>query len=490
MIGLTGKAISIMAVVAGAMLLSLIVAARADAASGPANLKATEIGSFSDPVGIVQPPGKTPLLVVEQTGKIKARTKAGWKTFLDLSNDISCCGEQGLLGLAFPPDYQRTRRFYVNYTDRDGDTRIVEFKRAKGTQTHSNGTSRRQIMRIDQPYSNHNGGSLAFDRNGSLYIGLGDGGSGGDPENRAQNLNSKLGKILRINPKPKRSKNGKRIIRAFSVPRSNPFVGRAGDDTIYSYGLRNPWRFSIDYSRGDGPYLVIGDVGQNDWEEVDYLPLTDANGANFGWSRYEGFQTYDDSRSAPDAIFPIHVYSHSDGRCSITGGHVVSDPDSRLYRRYLYADFCAGTVRSFIPNGDRAVINDRSEGLNVGLISSFGVDRAGRSYVSSLNGGVYRIDEVAPARLQVQESEWDLTLSRAVVEPGQVIVEAVNNGEDPHDLKLVREGSGEEPLDLGGLTPGEIRAATFGLAAGSWKLYCSLPGHEALGMSATLAVTG
>src|SRR4051812_19614219 len=260
------------------------------------------IGGLSSPVYVTSAPGDpTTLYVVEQPGVIKiVRNGATTGTFLDIRSRIKSGGEQGLLSAAFHPQYTTNHRFYVDYTDTKGDTRVVEFKSSNGV---GNPSSARQLLFVNQPYDNHNGGQLEFDGKGYLYVGMGDGGSGGDPENRAQNLKSRLGKLLRINPT------------------------RAGSAwQIVGYGLRNPWRFSFDRANGN---LWIGDVGQNAWEEVDYRNAARVGRlANYGWSRFEGRSVFDSHKPyvrKGDAISPVLVYSHSAG-CSITGGYVYRGP--------------------------------------------------------------------------------------------------------------------------------------------------------------------
>jgi glucose/arabinose dehydrogenase len=235
-------------------------------------------------------------------------------------------------------------------------------------------------MSMADPYPNHNGGHLVFGPDDLLYIGTGDGGSAGDPENRAQNLESPLGKILRIDPRRRGSS-------AYRSPRSNPFVGRAGRNEIYAYGLRNPWRYSFDRRTGD---LYIGDVGQGELEEIDYAVRGEARGRNFGWSCFEGRSRFDESRNCPGAVGPVHQYGRAGGECSVTGGVVARDaavPD--LAGRYVYGDFCAGALRSFRIQNGRAT-DDRALGLRVKSISSFGEDARGRVYAVSLDGPVYR----------------------------------------------------------------------------------------------------
>jgi glucose/arabinose dehydrogenase len=344
------------------------------------SVRLVSIGRFDSPLYVTAPPGdRRRVFVVEQTGRIRVLVggKRRARPFLDLSGDISSGGERGLLSMAFAPDYAKTGRFYVDFTDRNGDTRIQEFRRSKNPSVANRG-SRRQILFIRQPYPNHNGGLLLFGPDHYMYVGMGDGGSAGDPQNRAQNLDSLLGKLLRIDPRPGASLS----------PASNPFVGRAGRDEIYAYGLRNPWRFSFDRRTGD---LYIGDVGQDAHEEIDYARRGTAAGRDYGWSCFEGKSRYDSSRSCPNATPPVLDYGHGAGECSVTGGVVVRDRRlAALYGRYLYGDFCVGRVRSLKIVGGRAT-GDRSVGLTVPSLSSFGEDARGRVYATSLNGPVYRL---------------------------------------------------------------------------------------------------
>jgi glucose/arabinose dehydrogenase len=311
------------------------------------------------PVYVTSAPGDpATLYVVEQPGRIViVRNGAVAGTFLDIRSRVKSGGEQGLLSVAFHPKYATNHRFYVDYTDLKGDTRVVEFRSSNGV--GRTGTAR-QLLFVDQPYDNHNGGQLQFDRHGYLYVGMGDGGSGGDPENRAQNLKSRLGKLLRIDPTRKRS--------------SWQIVG---------FGLRNPWRFSFDRANGN---LWIGDVGQNAWEEVDFRKASRVGRlANYGWSRFEGRSTYDPSKPylrKGDVVSPVLVYSHSAG-CSITGGYV--------YRgRYVYGDFCSGTIWSFPAGANGKTGPERVDG-KVDQLSSFGQDGNGGLYACSLNGTLYKL---------------------------------------------------------------------------------------------------
>jgi len=361
----------------------------ADSAKPRRGVALKRVGSFDQPVYVSGAPGFPKLLfVVEQPGRVRVllggRRVPG--AFLDIRGLVSYGGERGLLSIAFPPDYRRTRRFYVYYTDNQGDIRVDEFRRRSATRAARG--SRRAV--IDIPHranSNHNGGQLAF-LGKLLYLGTGDGGSGGDPPNNAQDRGSLLGKLLRIDPRPRRG-------RPYTVPASNPFVGRRGQAEIYSLGLRNPYRFSFDTRRRQAR-IAIGDVGQDAFEELDYLTVGAARGANFGWDAFEGFAPYRGANSGtPDpggTVKPVFAYSHRrGGSCTIIGGYVVHDRRlPGLRGRYVYADLCEGELRSLVP-GLRRARGDRKLGLGVSTPSSFGEDRHGRVYVASLEGPVYRL---------------------------------------------------------------------------------------------------
>ena len=348
----------------------------------------TKIGDFDTPVYVTAPslgPDSNDPFVVEQGGRIQRLAHDGsTSTFLDLSGAITSGGEQGLLSLAFPPD--DWHHLYVDYTDTDGNTRVVEYGMdADGTAADP--STARDVLEVDQPYPNHNGGQLQFDSAGLLYIGLGDGGSEGDPDRTAQDLSSPLGKILRIDPQ---ATGGK----PYSIPPDNPFAGPGAPagamPEIFAYGLRNPWRFSFDPNTGD---LWIGDVGQNELEEVDGVTPQEAVGANFGWSAFEGNKRLNTDQHAPGAVPPVLTYPHDGGACSITGGYVVRDIRlPGLDGRYLYGDFCTGQLRSFTAKPGVPAAGDSALGPTVPSLSSFGIDPSGRVYVASLDGPVYRID--------------------------------------------------------------------------------------------------
>jgi glucose/arabinose dehydrogenase len=349
-------------------------------ASGSGGVRLRRVGNFSQPVFVTAPRGdRKRVFVVEQGGRIRVMVKGKTRSrpFLDIASIVQAGGERGLLSMAFAPDYRSSGRFYVYFTDSTGDIRIQEYRRSSANV--ANPGSARDVMRIrHRRYGNHNGGQLQFGPDGMLYIGTGDGGGGGDPFRSGQDLGSRLGKILRIDPRA-----GKR----FRVPRSNPFRSRSGArGEIWSYGLRNPWRFSFDRKTGR---IAIADVGQNAWEEVNFSRKR-GRGANYGWSAFEGRTRYN-SGSAPRHHRPALVKSHSGGWCSITGGYVVRDRSlGGLYGRYIYGDFCRSQIRSVKMRGSRAR-GDRATSLSVDGLSSFGEDARGRVYATSLNGPVYRL---------------------------------------------------------------------------------------------------
>jgi glucose/arabinose dehydrogenase len=345
-----------------------------------------KVGDFDDPVFVTSPPGdRARQFVVEQGGRVMVirNGRELGTPFLDIRDQVTADGEQGLLSIAFAPDYASSGLFYAYYTDRAGDQRLVAFTRRDAD--HADAGSERLVLRMPDDESNHNGGQLQFGPDGLLYVGTGDGGGGGDrhgPRGNAQDLGSLLGKILRIDP---RASGG----RPYTVPSSNPFVDRAGArGEIYSYGLRNPWRFSFDRKTGD---LVIGDVGQEAWEEIDFVRRGKGRGANFGWRPFEGRAPYAPRESAPGHVKPVIVRSHDAGNCSITGGVVVRDRAlAGLRGRYVFGDFCKGRIESARLSSGRAR-GVRRTSLKVGSLSSFGEDAQGRVYAVSLDGPVYRI---------------------------------------------------------------------------------------------------
>ncbi len=310
------------------------------------NVSLYEIGTFDQPVEVATRPGDPQLYVVEQPGRVVAVTDLSQETVLDITDLTDANGEQGLLGLAFHPTADLA---YVDFTDASGNTVVAEFAIDPATSKFDS-DSYREVLTVDQPYGNHNGGQLAVGPDQLLYIGLGDGGSGGDPERHALDLSSRLGKILRIDPVTDGAQ-------PFSVPADNPFVADASaDPTIWSYGLRNPWRFSFDSDTGD---LWIADVGQGNFEEINHAVATDrrdaGRGANFGWSAIEGFEPFNRDQPADGATPPLFVYDHTDGRCSVSGGAVArSDAVADLQGWYVFGDYCTGQIWALDPTAPTA----------------------------------------------------------------------------------------------------------------------------------------
>ena len=294
---------------------------------------------------------------------------------LDIGDEVSLGGEQGLLGLVFSPD---GRYLYVNFTDVNGDTHVVVFEMRDG---HAVLDTRREILSVAQPYSNHNGGDLVFGPDGYLYIGLGDGGSGGDPEGNGQSLSTLLGKMLRIDPTPTGAN-------PYEIPADNPFVDRAdARGEIWAYGLRNPWRYSFDRVPGD---LWIGDVGQSAWEEVDRQVAGSPAGQNYGWNLLEGTHPYSGDKAPTDTLPPVYEYSHNAGGCVVTGGYVYrGEAIPALLGTYVFADFCIGRLEGL------RLVDGRTDHEQLGAvesnISSFGEDASGELYALSLDGPVYRL---------------------------------------------------------------------------------------------------
>ena len=381
------KALAAVAV-AGAVLAPPIAIAAETAGGGAGGVAAQQIGRFNKPVYVHGPRGADgALFVVERAGRVKAMpAEGGERTFLDIKRRVSCCtGERGLFSVAFAPDYESSGRLYVYFTDRRGDIRVDEYRRSPGDPLRASREMRRKVLRIrHRRFSNHNGGQLQFGPDGYLYIGTGDGGGAGDPSDNAQSKRSLLGKLLRIDPLPGDGGPGHR------VPGTNPYAMRKGDDEIYARGLRNPWRFSF-----DGNHLVIADVGQDRFEEIDYETVQGARGANFGWDAFEGsarFRSPDASRPPKRHARPIAQYGHGGANCSITGGYVVRDPELPLLQgRYVYGDLCGGEIRSLIPELGGAR-DDAPVGLREPGLVSFGEDSAGRVYFASASTGrVFRI---------------------------------------------------------------------------------------------------
>jgi glucose/arabinose dehydrogenase len=357
------------------------------ATTAAAGVRLVEVGRFDAPVSLTAPPqDRRRVFVVQQGGTIAVMVDGRTRStpFLDIRDRVVSGGEQGLLGLAFPPDYATSKRFYVYYTAKGTGANTLAEYRATSADRADPGSARILFAQPDTE-SNHNGGQLQFGPDGLLYVGLGDGGGGNDQHGargNGQNTNTLLGKLLRIDPRASDAQ-------PYTIPASNPFAGQSGRrGEIYSYGLRNPWRFSFDRRTGD---LAIADVGQDKVEEIDFARKGTALGANYGWRAIEGDRKNFDE-PAPGAVKPVLTKTHDAGWCSITGGYVVRDPALRaLDGRYVYGDFCLGRLRSARLSAGRASGDRPIAGVpKISQLSSFGEDARGRVYVLSLDGPVYR----------------------------------------------------------------------------------------------------
>ena len=354
---------------------------------GPATQPPSSASTFPDPSAYdwqpivsglerpddLQADGSGRLFVIEKVGRIRIIQDGQLlpKPFLDITDRVGSQGnEQGLLGLAFHPQYSQNGRFFVNYTDKNGDTVIARYQ-VSGDPNAADQGSEVKLLGVDQPYANHNGGVLAFGPDGYLYAGLGDGGSQGDPQGNAQNTDRLLGKILRLDVDSGDT---------YSIPPDNPF-----GNEVWAHGLRNPWRLSFDKGTGD---LYIGDVGQNTWEEIDYLPAGSPGGTNFGWDQREGAHDFEGSAS-PDFTEPVAEYSHPEGGCSVTGGYVYRGAMPEWNGIYLYGDYCTGLIWGLIHTGSDW---QKQQLFDVDFtITSFGQDQAGEIYLVSDGGGVYKL---------------------------------------------------------------------------------------------------
>ncbi|MGQ0666758.1 MAG: PQQ-dependent sugar dehydrogenase [Nitrospiraceae bacterium] len=334
------------------------------------------------------PNDATRLFIVEQRGRIRIFDVAGGSllltSFLDIASLIVSGGEQGLLGMAFDPGYGVNGRIYVFYTNRNGDVVIARYQRSSANPNLADPNSATILQTIPHPtFSNHNGGMLAFGLDGCLYVGIGDGGSSGDPNNNAQNTFSRLGKILRINPDAGNACNNVVV---------NPFLLGGGAPEVWSFGLRNPWRFSFDRQTGD---LYIGDVGQNAREEIDVSPAPSAGRqANYGWRLTEGFLCFNPpiTCNSDGLTLPVLDYPHAGGACSVTGGYVYRGSAVPALRgTYFYADFCAGFVRSFGFQNGQVTSQLEWPLLSRSSITSFGEDAQGELYLMTLAGSLFKI---------------------------------------------------------------------------------------------------
>ncbi len=350
--------------------------------------------------------GRDRLFIVEQPGRIRIFNADGLQPtpFLDISDRVNCCGERGLLSIAFPPRFTTKGYFYVNYTNSTGNTVISRFS-VSGSPDIADPASESLILTIDQPFPNHNGGQIAFGPDGMLYIGMGDGGGGGDPLGSGQNLSSLLGKLLRIDVE-----SG---ISPYAVPTNNPFATVANvRPEIWASGLRNPWRFSFDRDTGD---LYIADVGQNQFEEINFQPAASPGGENYGWNILEGNHCFQPTACDTSGLVPpILEYDHSSGDRSITGGHIYrGEIFPRMRGNYLFADFASGRLAGLRPSssGFEATLL-RDTGF---AISSFGEDEQGELYLADYNGAIYRIEDT------IRNSELTLGGILASYRPGDLL---------------------------------------------------------------------
>jgi glucose/arabinose dehydrogenase len=342
-------------------------------------VRLVRVATLEQPLAMAVREGDPSLYVAEKTGRVMAIRDGSVdpRPVLDLSGRVSLGGEQGLLGLVFSPDGSY---LYVNLTDVRGDTHVTEFEMGPERARAGSG---RDVLFVDQPFSNHNGGNLAFGPDGYLYIGLGDGGSSGDPFDNAQSLDTVLGKMLRIDPRPEGG-------RPYAIPEDNPFIGE-GDarSEIWAYGLRHPWRYSFDRETGD---LWIGDVGQAAREEIDFQPASSAGGENYGWNVFEGTLPFIGG-GLPDAVRPILDYGRDLG-ATVIGGYVYRGSDMPgLQGAYVFGDFFQPSIRAIVREG-RRVADSAELGVFVQNLSSFGEDLDGELYALSLSGPVYKL---APA---------------------------------------------------------------------------------------------
>ncbi len=341
---------------------------------------------FNRPVQYLESPDESGrMFVVEQSGTVRiiAGGELLAEPFLDISGQISSDNEQGLLSIAFHPGFAENQTFFIDYTDLDGNTRIERWTVDPADINRADPGTAQTILQVEQPAPNHNGGLLLFDPDGYLYIGLGDGGSQGDPDGNGQNTETLLGSILRIDVD---STSGDQ---PYGIPADNPFANaEGGRPEIWAYGFRNPWRFSFDRETGD---LFIGDVGQGDFEEVSLLP-SGSGDRNFGWNIMEGDSCYrTDDCDQTGLVPPIFAYSHNESGCSVVGGYVYRGEEiESLVGVYMTADYCTGQLWGIglDADGNWIASNPLETGLNV---SSFSEDNAGNLFIIDLNGSIYQI---------------------------------------------------------------------------------------------------
>jgi glucose/arabinose dehydrogenase len=449
----------------------LIAALAASSPAAAAVVSLARVGTYDTPtyVGSIPTDGNR-LLVGEKAGRIVETTGGTTTTYLDIRSRVAAPvgSEEGLLSFAFPSDYATSHLIYVAYTGNDaGALHVDEFRASDGA---ADPASRRPVITIPHPgATNHNGGQLQFGPDGCLYVSTGDGGGAGDPSGNAQSTSVLLGKILRIDPRPSGTQ-------AYTVPAGNPFVGVAGArPEIWSYGLRNPWRFSFDRRTGA---LVVGDVGQNVYEEVDYAQQPSAGrGEDFGWNCREGFHPFGGGCGG-SFTEPVFEYPHTGGRCAIIGGYVMRDPGiPSLLGRYVYTDLCVGRLRSLVL-GLPTASGDRDEGVTVPTPTSFGEDACGRVYLAAFDGGVYRLTGPSSTPCGALLA----TATQARCSPARVTAP-----KPTRCTVTVSDAAGSEPPSgsvrlsssdhSGSFGPGDCRLAPSGAGAAR----CSLryrPGHQ------------
>ncbi|MGW0347282.1 PQQ-dependent sugar dehydrogenase [Streptomyces anthocyanicus] len=359
----------------GSLALATASADESRTSGSAAQIALTEVARAQNPTAGAAGPQDT-VWIAERAGTVRVLGDDGLgEPVLDISDETTTDGERGLLGLAFD---ERFAHLYLSYTDLEGTSTVDEFAVQDGTVRED---TRRTVLTQEQPESNHNGGAITFGPDGYLYIALGDGGGGGDPQGNGQKLATLLGKLLRIDPQ-----GGD----PYAIPEDNPFA----DDPdargeIWSYGLRNPWRFSFDAGSGD---LLIGDVGQSDWEEIDWAPASSPGGENYGWSQMEGTHPFRGGTEPANHVPPIHEYDRTGLGCSVTGGYVYrGEAVPGLAGQYVYSDYCDGTLRS-LEIEDGRVTGEHDLGVNGGEVVSFAQDGDGELYVLAIGGTVSRVD--------------------------------------------------------------------------------------------------
>ncbi len=350
----------------------------------PGNLRVQTIATgLSSPVHLSAPANDSRLFIVEQPGRIRIVENGQLlgTPFLDITGRVGSGGERGLLSVAFHPNYGTNGFFFVNYTDLNGDTRVERYHVSTSDPNAADPASGKLIITVAQPFSNHNGGQLAFGEDGMLYIGMGDGGGGGDPQNHGQDRTTLLGDLLRIDVNTGDP---------YAIPPDNPYAGSTQfRPEIWASGLRNPWRFSFDFAED---MLYIADVGQGSWEEINAVSAAES-GLNYGWRIMEGAHCYiagtcDQSGLRP----PVHEYANGDVGCAVTGGHVYrGSAITGIAGHYFYSDYCAGWLKSFRLVGGTATEHRVWEVGSLGSVTSFGVDAAGELYILSADGTVRKL---------------------------------------------------------------------------------------------------